>query len=112
MKRVSVVLGVSCLIGCGGSSANPAICDALASAESGLAAKAGPCMPAPPALPLTAAQCRATISMCGSGDAKRVANFTACLDQLPTCSPATAGGWSTSLQACGAMIGPLAGQGC
>ncbi len=112
MKRAGVVLVVSWLMGCGGSSANPALCDDLATAEAGLAAKSAPCMGAPPALPFTADQCRSTISMCGTEDAQRVANLAACLDQLPTCAPATAAAWSTSFQACTAMIGPLAGQGC
>lgn len=112
MKRASVPLAMLCLAGCGGSSASPGICDDLAKAASGVATKSAACMSPPPALGFTAEQCRASISMCSSQDGQRIADFAACLEQLPTCSPATVGTWSASFQACAGMLGPLAGQGC
>ncbi len=112
MRRASAWLAMLWLAGCGGSSAQPGLCDEMAAAVNGLATKSAPCMASPPALSFTVDQCRATISRCTAEDGQHIADFSACLEQLPTCSPATAAAWSASFGTCAGMLGPLAGQGC
>jgi hypothetical protein len=107
-------LGVALLsaLACGGSSADPAICDKLAAAVSGARGKAAPCAASytPPALGLSVETCRSTISRCSDSDAQHIRDVIACLDALPTCAaPAT---WGPAYDACAAKVGPLAGQGC
>ena len=110
MRRVLVALSLIAA-GCGSSSGDASICDTLATAASDFSAKAAPCTSTVPTLGFDAAACRSSISLCTSSDQQKIKDFTSCLQALPTCTPATSGSWSTSLDACQAKLGGLAGQG-
>ncbi len=114
MRRL-VLLGALATACGGGSSADPALCDAFATAITDAKAKVtgGSCAASlytPPALGLSVDTCKATIGKCTDADAQHLKDTTDCLNTLPTCvSPAS---WGPAYDACAAKIGPLAGQGC
>ncbi|HUJ27799.1 MAG TPA: hypothetical protein VLW85_17360 [Myxococcales bacterium] len=113
MNRLSGLLFLLALVGCGGGSGGDvSLCDNLATAASAFAQKAAPCMSTPPQLGMTADGCRSEIGNCSSADQQRIRDFTSCLTQLPDCAPASASSWATSVQGCANLLGPLAGSGC
>ena len=110
IDEVFFAVTLSSLLACGGTSADPSLCDNLATAAADATTKAAPCGYVPPALGFSAETCRATIGNCADGDQQRIRDVTNCLDALPTCS--TQASWVPSYEACASKVGPLAGQGC
>ncbi|HUM13156.1 MAG TPA: hypothetical protein VLT82_19570 [Myxococcaceae bacterium] len=109
--RSALVALVLIWLGCGSSSGDTSVCDSLATAASDFSTKAAPCFSTLPPLQFSGDACRASISKCTDSDQQKLRDFTSCLQALPTCAPATLQAWTTSLDACQAKLGGLAGQG-
>ena len=113
MKKAYLASVFLAALACGsGNSADPALCDKLATAMTTAATQAAPCMSTLPSTGFGVDTCRSTISNCSDSDQQRIKDLTSCLNALPICSPSTQSAWMLSFQTCASNVGPLAGQGC
>ncbi|MGZ6162631.1 MAG: hypothetical protein ACXWLS_04820 [Myxococcaceae bacterium] len=94
--------------GCGSSTSNSAVCDNLAGALTNVTTKFAPCGTVPP-IPFDKNQCVNSFNNngCSDADKTKINSFVSCVNNLPTCSPATITAWQNSFTTCEANLNGL-----
>ncbi|SEK92617.1 hypothetical protein SAMN05444354_10387 [Stigmatella aurantiaca] len=104
MKKLASMFAVACLVlaGCGGND-NEDLCDDLSDSGKDLYEKSKACSDGEPYEEPTDAdreQCEEAVKSCSDSEKDKIRDFGDCLSKLPTCTPATAESFSSSLLGC------------